>query len=125
MLYGSKIIICSEIHTKHMNALCGQTVQLYKWTPFTRIEKDNMIGKDKRITLRNVHRSLYFDIVNQRNALINERHKIIYLTPQSQRAAHTGILMPACRSNKQTDKQVFSSHKQAAYSNLKTPRPFI
>jgi hypothetical protein len=29
MLYrGKKIALCSQIHTKHINALCGQNVQL-------------------------------------------------------------------------------------------------
>ena len=29
MLYTEKIGVCSEIHTKHMNALCGQNVEVY------------------------------------------------------------------------------------------------
>jgi len=29
MLYGKKIAICSEIHTEHINTLCGQNVELY------------------------------------------------------------------------------------------------
>jgi len=28
MLYKEIIIICSEIHTKHINTLCGQNVEL-------------------------------------------------------------------------------------------------
>jgi hypothetical protein len=28
MLYREIIAVCSEIHTKHMNALCGQNVEL-------------------------------------------------------------------------------------------------
>ena len=28
MLYKEIIAVCSEIHTKHMNALCGQNVEL-------------------------------------------------------------------------------------------------
>jgi len=27
MLYREIIAVCSEIHTKHINALCGQTVE--------------------------------------------------------------------------------------------------
>ena len=27
MLYGEIIAVCSEIHTKHINALCGQNVE--------------------------------------------------------------------------------------------------
>jgi hypothetical protein len=28
MLYGGMIAVCSEIHTKHINSLCGQNVEL-------------------------------------------------------------------------------------------------
>jgi len=28
MLYSEIIAVCSEIHTKHINALCGQNVEL-------------------------------------------------------------------------------------------------
>jgi hypothetical protein len=27
MLYGEIIAVCSEIHTKHINTLCGQNVE--------------------------------------------------------------------------------------------------
>jgi len=27
MLYGEIIAVCSQIHTKHVNALCGQNVE--------------------------------------------------------------------------------------------------
>ena len=29
MLYREIIAVCSEIHTKHINALCGQNVELF------------------------------------------------------------------------------------------------
>jgi len=28
MLYGEIIAVCSEVHTKHINTLCGQNVEL-------------------------------------------------------------------------------------------------
>jgi hypothetical protein len=28
MLYGEIIAVCSEIHTKHINTLCGRSVEL-------------------------------------------------------------------------------------------------
>jgi len=28
MLYTEKIAVCSQIHTKHINTLCGQNVEL-------------------------------------------------------------------------------------------------
>ena len=29
MLYREIIVVCSQIHTKHINTLCGQNVELY------------------------------------------------------------------------------------------------
>jgi hypothetical protein len=29
MLYREIIAVCSEIHTKHLNTLCGQNVELF------------------------------------------------------------------------------------------------
>ena len=29
MLYREIMAVCSEIHTKHINTLCGQNVELY------------------------------------------------------------------------------------------------
>ena len=28
MLYGEILAVCSEIHTKHINTMCGQNVEL-------------------------------------------------------------------------------------------------
>jgi len=33
MLYREIIAICSEIHTKHINTLCGQNVELFNVKP--------------------------------------------------------------------------------------------
>ena len=33
MLYKEIIAVCSQIHTKHINTLCGQNVQLLKAKP--------------------------------------------------------------------------------------------
>ena len=30
MLYGEIMAVCSEIHTKHINTLCGQEVEFVK-----------------------------------------------------------------------------------------------
>ena len=29
MLYREKMAVCSEIHTKHINTVCGHNVELY------------------------------------------------------------------------------------------------
>jgi hypothetical protein len=33
MLYSETIALCSEIHTKHINTLCGQSVELLNVKP--------------------------------------------------------------------------------------------
>jgi hypothetical protein len=33
MLYGEIIAVCSQIHTKHINTLCGQNVEVLKVKP--------------------------------------------------------------------------------------------
>jgi len=33
MLYREIIVVCSQIHTKHINALCGQNVELLNVKP--------------------------------------------------------------------------------------------
>ena len=34
MLYREIIAVCSEVHTKHTNTLCGQNIELYIKTQF-------------------------------------------------------------------------------------------
>ena len=33
MLYGEIMVVCSEIHTKHINTVCGQKVDLCNVNP--------------------------------------------------------------------------------------------
>ena len=33
MVYGEIIAVCSQIHTKHINTLCGQNVELLDVKP--------------------------------------------------------------------------------------------
>ena len=37
MLYGEIIAVCSQIHTKHVNTLCGQNVELLNLNLWVRI----------------------------------------------------------------------------------------
>jgi hypothetical protein len=37
MLYREIIAVCSQIHTKHINTLCGQNVELLNVKVFVRI----------------------------------------------------------------------------------------
>ena len=34
MLYREIMVVCSQIHTKHINTLCGQNVELLNVQPF-------------------------------------------------------------------------------------------
>jgi len=42
MLYREIIAVCSEIHTKHINALCGQNVELLNIKLAVHIETTGM-----------------------------------------------------------------------------------
>ena len=33
MMFKAQVAVCSEIHTKHINALCGQNVELKNVKP--------------------------------------------------------------------------------------------
>jgi hypothetical protein len=33
MLYSEIIAVCSQIHTKHVNTLCGQNVEFFNYNP--------------------------------------------------------------------------------------------
>ena len=33
MLYSEIIVVCSQIHTKHINTLCGQNVEFFSVEP--------------------------------------------------------------------------------------------
>jgi hypothetical protein len=38
MLYSEIIAVCSQIHTKHINTLCGQNVEFFNIKPESRQE---------------------------------------------------------------------------------------
>jgi hypothetical protein len=42
MLYSEIIAVCSEIHTKHINTLCGQKLELYLKTQFVPLSKHSV-----------------------------------------------------------------------------------
>ena len=44
MLYREIIAVCSEIHTKHINALCGQNVELHLKTQCVPRSKHNYVS---------------------------------------------------------------------------------
>jgi hypothetical protein len=43
MLYNEIIAVCSEIHTKHTNTLCGQNVPRSKHTPSQKNQSVNAV----------------------------------------------------------------------------------
>ena len=50
MLYREIMAVCSEIHTKHINTVCGQNVELYirglleKYPTFGREKETGLLG---------------------------------------------------------------------------------
>jgi hypothetical protein len=44
MLYSEIIAVCSQIHTKHINALCGQNVDSLKVTLAVHIKTTGLQG---------------------------------------------------------------------------------
>ena len=48
MLYREMIAVCSQIHTKHINALCGQNVELLNV---------KLVGTELHIKIQSVPRS--------------------------------------------------------------------
>jgi len=44
MLYRELIAVCSQIHTKHINTLCGQNVELFNAKHSGIIEQHNAIS---------------------------------------------------------------------------------
>ena len=63
MLYREIIAVCSEIHTKHINTLCGQNVELLNVKPEVHIVtmsiRGIMINKTVNTVLRNAVNRLY------------------------------------------------------------------
>jgi len=45
MLYREIIAVCSQIHTKHVNTLCGQNVQLLNAPPVGASRNQTLKGK--------------------------------------------------------------------------------
>jgi len=43
MLYREIIAVCSEIHTKHINTLCGQKVELLNIKPVDSIGAESFV----------------------------------------------------------------------------------
>jgi hypothetical protein len=56
MLYREKIAVCSQIHTKHINTLCGQNVELLNFklvvhTATTGLQRVKSIIKTRQLML--------------------------------------------------------------------------
>jgi len=58
MLYREIIAVCSEIHTKHINTLCWQNVELY-----TRISSPYRAVKTLRLCYKTSQLMLYREII--------------------------------------------------------------
>ena len=53
MLYREIMAVCSEIHTKHINTLCGQNVELLNAKPIVK-------GRNVKLTLEEAMKTQRF-----------------------------------------------------------------
>ena len=51
MLYREIIAVCSHIHTKHINTLCGRNVELYINTQSVPLSKQSSVTKTDQLML--------------------------------------------------------------------------
>ena len=49
MLYREIIAVCSEIHTKHINTLCGQNVEFYIFSPYRTVNTIHLGYKNQSV----------------------------------------------------------------------------
>ena len=54
MLYREIIAVCSQIHTKHINTLCGQNVELYIKTQSVPRSKHSIIKTSQLMLYREI-----------------------------------------------------------------------
>ena len=52
MLYREIIAVCSEIHTKHINTLCGQNVEFFNVKPSGTYSNHRAIRDDVKYVCR-------------------------------------------------------------------------
>jgi hypothetical protein len=64
MLYREIIAVCSEIHTKHINTLCGQNVEIFNVVPGGACSYHWALkGLDLHVMLK-TNRSYFCDSIN-------------------------------------------------------------
>jgi len=61
MLYREIIAVCSQIHTKHINTLCGQNVALLNVKPGGTYNNQRAL-KSKILVIKTSHLMLYMEI---------------------------------------------------------------
>jgi len=49
MLYREIIAVCSQIHTKHINKLCGQNVELCILSPYRVVNTPHLCYKNQSV----------------------------------------------------------------------------
>jgi len=74
MLYKEIMAVCSEIHTKHINTLCGQNVELLNVKLVVHIVTTGLV-KVKSLANRRIHHRCEFVSLYSVQTMYNEQLK--------------------------------------------------
>jgi len=94
MLYREIIAVCSEIHTKHINTLCGQNVELYiKIQPVPRSKHSVSVIQTSQLMLYREIIAVCSEIHTKHINTLCGQNVELYIKIQPYRAVNTPSLL--------------------------------